>query len=234
MATVPPRKPYNPHEGDASAYQLSEKIDEFLHRLPPSCTLRSIYGDWIWICNPQAPKPPCRDLAHLKKVGEQILGDFERKRDEIEVDMAAKAQSTRTRAVNPLRADVVERLLALAKESHETSGKWMLFPSASDVDRIWGIVARGVLEGKLGVGAKVATCDDVGVEGGGGRFGNGGDRSRLICVYTADFTNKKDVKRVLKSLKRMGLVGRKGAYGQEVGVWYKCGKCAPFTGFTNL
>lgn len=142
--------------------------------------------------------------------------------------MAAKAQSTRTRAVNPLRAGVVERLLALAKESHETSGKWMLFPSASDVDRIWGIVARGVLEGRLGVGAKVATCDDVGVEGAGGRYGNGGDRTRLICVYTADFSNRKDVKRVLEGLKKLGLVGRKGAYGQEVGVWYKCGECAFF------
>lgn len=132
--------------------------------------------------------------------------------------MAARAKATVTRKVNPLRAALAEGLLALAKESNETSGKWMVFPSAAEVDRIWATVCQGVLDGKLGPAAKVATADDVGLEGGGGR-------GWLVCVYTADFSDTKDVKRVLLSLKEMGLVDRKGAYGQDVGIWYKCGRC---------
>lgn len=152
-----------------------------------------------------------------------MLKEFDEKRRRIEEDMAAKAKSTITRKVNPLRAALTEGLLSLAKESHETSGKWMLFPSPADVDRMWAIVCQGVLDGKLGPTAKVATTDDIGVEGEGGRFG-GGEGGRLICVYTADFGDRRDVKRILTSLKDMGLLDRKGAYGQDVGIWYKCGK----------
>lgn len=153
--------------------------------------------------------------------GEGMLAEFAERRRGIEDDMAAKAKATVTRKVNPLRAALAEGLLALAKELNETSGKWMLFPSPADVDRIWATVCQGVLDGKLGPAAKVATADDVGLEG-------GGERGRLVCVYTADFSDIKDVKRVLLSLKEMGLVDRKGAYGQDVGIWYKCGRCLSF------
>ncbi|MCJ1244545.1 hypothetical protein MMC30_001743 [Trapelia coarctata] len=215
MASIPPRKPYNPHEGDASAYQLSDSLEDFLRRLPPSRTPSSMYGPWIWIANPQCPKRACPNHAHLMKVGEQMLKDFEGRKGKMEAEGAGKAQSTVSRKINPLRAALASDLLALAKECAETSGKWMLFPSASDVDRVWGIVAKGVLEGKLGVSAKVATSDDVGLEG-------GGERGKVICVYTADFGDKRDVKRVLEGMKGLGLLAGRGKWGGELGVWYKC------------
>jgi hypothetical protein len=76
----------------------------------------------------------------------------------------------------------------------------MLFPLPNQVDEIWGIVAKGTLDGRLGSAAKVAT--DIG----------DGKPERLVCIYTEDFSDVKDVKRVLKEMRRLGLVSsEKGA-----------------------
>lgn len=86
----------------------------------------------------------------------------------------------------------------------------MLFPIAEDVNRIWSLVAAATADGELGHAAKVATDD-----------GSGNQGSRLICIYTEDFSDKEDVKRVLKRLVGMGLVNGKGPMGEERGIYYK-------------
>jgi hypothetical protein len=50
-------------------------------------------------------------------------------------------------------------------------------------------------------------------------MGNGGDVTWLVCVYTNDFTDKEDVKRVVVKLVELGLVSRRRP------VFYKCGEC---------
>jgi hypothetical protein len=70
----------------------------------------------------------------------------------------------------------------------------MLFPQENEVNEVWRVVCEGVDAGRLGIGAKVSTS------------GLQGDPSRLICVYTRDFTDVADVKRVLNGLVALGLV----------------------------
>ena len=84
----------------------------------------------------------------------------------------------------------------------------MIFPSASEVNHHWSLVAQGTIAGELGHAAKVATDD-------------GTQNSRLICIYTPDFTDKKDVKRVLERLCEMGLCNRNGALAQGRAIYYK-------------
>lgn len=82
----------------------------------------------------------------------------------------------------------------------------MLFPSAEYVDSVWSTVARATAENELGTAAKVAP-DDGDVR-----------KGRLICIYTADFSDMEDVTRVLHKLRDLGLVdGRRYIY-------YKCGE----------
>lgn len=88
----------------------------------------------------------------------------------------------------------------------------MLFPPPEDVNGVWQLVAHATAEGQLGSSAKVAT--DSGLDAG---------RPRLVCVYTEDFSNEEDVKRVLRKLVEMGLVNRKEAGGAAQGLYYKCG-----------
>lgn len=131
--------------------------------------------------------------------------------------MPGKAKGTVTRKVTPLRKQLENDLLAAAKERECATGKWMLFPTVEDVDYVWAKVAKGTAEGELGVAAKVAARED-GVEGDGGA-------RRLICVYTKDFADAEDVKRVLLGLKGQGLLrGDDGGEGR--GIYYKCGECA--------
>jgi len=124
--------------------------------------------------------------------------------------MKGRPAQTVTKKVNPLRETVKTAILAAARENGCGCGKWMLFPTAADVNRVWGVVARATAAGELGSAAKVATED-----------GQGDTVGRLICVYTEDFGDKKDVKRVLLKLDELGLVKRKSEWGQEMGIFYK-------------
>ena len=81
----------------------------------------------------------------------------------------------------------------------------MLFPKVDDVPRYWYKVAEGTADNRLGIGAKISTgLDD--------------DRKeRLICIYTKDFSDMDDVRRVLQALVDMDLVS-----GDGRGIYYKC------------
>ena len=87
----------------------------------------------------------------------------------------------------------------------------MLFPTAERVDVVWAKVVRGTVEGQLGIAAKVAT--KIG--------GKAEDEARLICIYTADFEDRKDIKRVLLEIVKMGLAEAvaNGSTGRQI--WYK-------------
>lgn len=90
----------------------------------------------------------------------------------------------------------------------------MLFPTVADVTSVWRAVAEAVVAGRLGTGAKVSTAGEPGDDGNAG--GPGSSSTRLICVYTRDFTDVADVRRVLLALDAMGLVPRHGQIN------YKC------------
>jgi len=80
--------------------------------------------------------------------------------------------------------------------------QWMLFPQADDVPRAWKLICEAVVEDRLGPSAKIGT------EGLKGRR-----NQRLICVYTRDFSDQEDVRRVAEELASMNLAPRDGSKG---------------------
>ncbi|KAL8695403.1 MAG: hypothetical protein Q9218_000162 [Villophora microphyllina] len=198
---------YNPYEGHISGRQLTESVEDFLERLPPLTTRVSPDCPWIYVANPHArSRPTDRDGAGFTSAAEALLQEFAKKREAIETQMGGKAKGSITRKLTPLRQRLEEKLLSLAKETHFTSGKWMLFPYPADVNSQWAIVATAVVNGELGTAAKVAPSD-----------GSGEKSSRVICIYTRDFADMADVKRVLGRLVELGLTRKH----DERGIYYK-------------
>jgi Domain of unknown function (DUF1917). len=156
------------------------------------------------------PKPHATeggDVAGFTRKGTELLEAYEEESSTLRAaheKSGAKTTAGLTRKLNPIRKTLEQNIFDLAKETGVTSGKWMLFPSARQVDATWKTVVTALDEGKLGDAAKVATDD-------------GSGRARLICVYTRDFADKDDIKRVLKALVAVDLVDE-----ESMPIYYKC------------
>lgn len=195
--------------GSAFARGASESVPEFLSRLPPSTTKAESVGPWIWVDNPhdKVSNAELGDRATLIDKGQELLYAFENEKARLEAEhdkSKAKTKAGLTRKLNPLRRTLEQDLFALARETGITAGKWMLFPTPDQVDQTWKTVATAVVEGELGIGAKVAADDGLG-------------GARLIAMYTRDYADKSDVKRVLERLVDLGLVA-----ARERPIYYKC------------
>ena len=192
--------PRNPYEGDRMAKQLSESLEDYLNRLKPSKTTTEA-GPWIWIANPRTSNQNMyRNQPRFVDEGNGLLDVYMSRKRKLEEQNPDLAPATITRRLKPEREWLEESLSDMAKKCSVTNGKWMLFPMPQRVDEIWAVVAKGTLEGRLGSAAKVAT--DAG----------DGKPERLICIYTEDFSDIRDVMRVLKEMRRLGLVSsEKGA-----------------------
>jgi hypothetical protein len=79
----------------------------------------------------------------------------------------------------------------------ENSGKWLIFVPDPDVDEFWAKVKAATEQGLLGVAAKVATAKE-------NRHALHKDR-KVICVYTYDWTDEVDVRRVREQLRSLGI-----------------------------
>lgn len=79
----------------------------------------------------------------------------------------------------------------------------MIFISNHSVDRIWAKIRVAIEEGRLGSIAKVATAKI--------NSASANSKIKVICVYTYDWRDEKDVKRVREELKKIG-IARKIAY----------------------
>ncbi|RVX74781.1 hypothetical protein B0A52_01058 [Exophiala mesophila] len=221
-----PKKPQNYYEGIPTAKQLSETVPAFLKRLDPVTTQRTngSSGSFIWIANPYpAPSPSHNqtdtgDVAGFKKAGFDILNAYRQRKEEVQASNPSRAPGAITRMLRQLRPQLEQDLIRVAKEHHVMHGKWMLFPETSDVGRVWAIVAHATWDGKLGVSAKVATD-------GAGSAGSGPQTQRLICIYTHDFSDQDDVRRVVQNMKTLGLLRDEGSNGGFMGtktIYYKC------------
>ncbi|KAJ9492751.1 hypothetical protein VN97_g489 [Penicillium thymicola] len=178
----------------------NEPIARFLSRLPPSATEAADVGPWIWMFNPHMPSKQNEDgdIPTLLRKGRELLQEYENESAvlrEAHDKSGAKTTAALTRKLNPMRKELEKNILDLARETGVTSGKWMLFPTVDRVDEFWGAVVRTMEKGELGDVAKVATDD-------------GGGENRLICVYTNDFGDVEDVKRVVSKLVDIGLGGK--------------------------
>ncbi len=80
------------------------------------------------------------------------------------------------------------------------SGKWLVFVDAKDVDGVWAKVKKATEEGRLGGCSKVSTAKpsplavspDV----------------KVICVYTYNWTDEEDVRRIREELRKLGITGK--------------------------
>ncbi|KAG6006098.1 hypothetical protein E4U21_007395 [Claviceps maximensis] len=52
LRAIETAKLHNPYAGVQYAWQLTETLDDFLHRLPPATTNQTENVPWIYICNP--------------------------------------------------------------------------------------------------------------------------------------------------------------------------------------
>lgn len=84
----------------------------------------------------------------------------------------------------------------------------MLFCTVLQVNEIWEVVAKATANNELGIAAKVAP-----------RSTTDKRTDRLICVYTADFSDTNDVRRVAEKLKQLKLIQSDGRP-----LYYKPGK----------
>lgn len=174
----------------------TETVAQFLSRLPPSTTEMTETRPWIWIYNHHIPRTEEGDVPTLLRKGQELLQAYERESNtlrEAHDKSGIKTPGALTRKLNPLRRELEKDVLALAQETGVTHGKWMLFPTTDNVDECWATVARAMDEGELGDTAKVAP-------------NNGSGQAPLICIYTVDFGDVEDVKRVVKKLVDIGLV----------------------------
>lgn len=201
---------HNPFEGQvASARQLNESPSDFVNRLAPSQIHRDDAGPWLWIADPcQKHEFLDHDHSRLLADGEQLLRQYKLHKQQMEAKSRGIAMSTNAKRLRAAQNQLAENIRLLALECNVKTGKWMLFPRIEALDRTWQAICEAVVSGKLGSTAKVAT--------GGSERGH--DGVRLICVYTRDFTNEEDIKRVLDRLLRMGLVDQRR---EANGIWYK-------------
>jgi hypothetical protein len=139
-------KLYNPYQGLSCARQLHESVEQFLERLPPATSILSHKLPWIFIANPFIPRktrrkelegleigdspilaevPPGDEdqLDHFTTQGQKLLEELEERVVILTKDMAGKARSLLTKAINKEREQTVIRIKELAVTCRITSGK---------------------------------------------------------------------------------------------------------------
>lgn len=80
------------------------------------------------------------------------------------------------------------------------SGKWLIFANISNIDELWAKIKKATEEGKLGDSAKVATAKP--------NPNATNQATKVICVYTYNWTDEKDVKRVREELRLLGITNK--------------------------
>lgn len=160
-----------------------ETIDHFLESTRPTQVSTS-ECTWIQVHNHVVDSPGYEDRSSSVHVGVST--------DQMPYRAAlTRVEDTiaRTNCVTASeKAACVAALLKAAVSRGETTGKWMLFVNREKVDDAWEKIARATVAGQLGSGAKVAPSKTL------------GDSRALICVYVKNFSDKKEVKRVLKGI----------------------------------
>lgn len=189
-------QPFNPFENHPAALQLGESVEDFLARIDPCSTDTS--QPWIRCANFHAAYRPANEkITQIRQAGQNLLDRFMSKRHDLETSFdPPKPEGVITRMLSNERRQLEDDILRLAERNGIVSGKWLLFPSPAKIRPFWATVVRGTVDGRLGSAAKVATKPNVNTPG---------DDSQVICVYTENFANEADIKRVLEELIKLGV-----------------------------
>ena len=85
-------------------------------------------------------------------------------------------------------------------KSTQRSGKWLIFVYDKKVNDVWAKIKKATEEGKLGNSSKVATAKPNPLAG--------KSEAKVICVYTYDWTDERDVRRVREELRKLGITNK--------------------------
>lgn len=197
-------------EGHSAAWQHNETVLDFLRRLPVADPATARIGPWLWVGSHTVKQQWVRSeaaesIASLTENARPLFDTFMQQRSITECQNPEKAVGTITRKMGPYRDKLQVDLLNAATSARVTCGKWMIFPKPDDLPRVWRLVAEATSEGKLGPTSKVGTYEPENLT-----------KGTLICVYTYDFSDLADVKRVLAALFDLNII-RGGSR-----IYYKC------------
>ena len=79
----------------------------------------------------------------------------------------------------------------------ENGGKWLIFVPIGRIDSVWSKIKLATEAGKLGEMSKVATAKD--------NPNATNSITKVICVYTYDWTDEEDVMRIRQELHQLGI-----------------------------
>lgn len=141
-------EPFNPYEGQATALQIGESLDDFLYRFRPSNA--STCEPWIWCANFQTYyRDTDRRLAEFKQTGTRLLKQFIERRKTLEDSFKPpKHPGVITRMLQSDREQLQSDILKAARDCRITTGKWMLFAPPSRIDRCWADIVRATSDGR--------------------------------------------------------------------------------------
>lgn len=97
----------------------------------------------------------------------------------------------------------------LAKESGLVVGKWLIYQPEEKINESWKIIASSSLSNELGIDTKVSSSLQASSSG-----------TYVVCVYTADYLDAEDVRRVRKRLKELGF-GQRLYYKPDIYTYLK-------------
>jgi hypothetical protein len=79
-------------------------------------------------------------------------------------------------------------------------GKWLVFVPVDKIDEVWNTIKHATEDKKLGIASKVSTARPN---------SNARDENiKVICVYTYNYEDEKDVIRVRDELRNLGIVNK--------------------------
>jgi hypothetical protein len=79
----------------------------------------------------------------------------------------------------------------------QLGGKWLIFVPMDQVDAVWETIKQATRVGMLGGSAKVATAKP--------NPNASNSDEKVICVYTYDWTDQEDVRRIRENLRQLGI-----------------------------
>ncbi len=85
---------------------------------------------------------------------------------------------------------IYARNLVNDREDGDNGGKWLLFVKPNLRDNLWNLIKDNTEQGNLGCASKISV--------------DAGNGCHVICVYTYDYKDDKDVRRVRDKLRLLG------------------------------
>ena len=93
-----------------------------------------------------------------------------------------------------------ERKTGFYPSATENVGKWLVFVPLCQIDEVWQKIKVATQKGKLGNATKAATARPNPLAA--------RPDSKVICVYTYDWTDEADVRRIRQELRKLGITSR--------------------------